>query len=206
MKVETPLFCSAMTASQHGDEALVDFGAQLGVAGQRLACRHEHAHQMLLQHLRLARRAALEERARIRPDVAREIGRVRAAPADRASGRRCGRHRPDRCRAGRRTSAPCGRTRRGTDARDRCGLPRRTRSPTPRSCSPETCRRDRASTASAIRRGSSRGSSPWSRPASASDAPRAGDRRAGPDAGPPCTKARSVPAASGARSIDSIAR
>ena len=45
----------------------------LGIAGQRLAGRHEHAHQMLLQHLRFAGRAAFEERARIRPDVAREI-------------------------------------------------------------------------------------------------------------------------------------
>src|SRR5215475_4507440 len=30
-------------AAQHGDEALVDLGAKLGVAGERFACRDEHA-------------------------------------------------------------------------------------------------------------------------------------------------------------------
>src|SRR6266478_10036117 len=50
---------------ENGDEALVDLGAQLGIAGQRLASLHEHARQMLLQHLGLSAGAAFDERARV---------------------------------------------------------------------------------------------------------------------------------------------
>src|SRR5262249_3753312 len=38
-------------ALQHGDKALVDLGTKLGIAGERLAGRDEHACEMTLQHL-----------------------------------------------------------------------------------------------------------------------------------------------------------
>src|SRR5436305_9439015 len=41
-------------AAQHRDEALIDLAAKLGIAGERLACRDEHAAEMVLQNLRLA--------------------------------------------------------------------------------------------------------------------------------------------------------
>ena len=54
MKVRNAALLFGDHRSHHGHEALIDFGAQFGVAGQRLACRYEHAQQILLQHLRLA--------------------------------------------------------------------------------------------------------------------------------------------------------
>src|SRR3954468_19720134 len=55
-------------AAQHRYQALVDLAAQLGVAGKRFARGDEHAGEMMLQHLCLAARAALDEGARIGPD------------------------------------------------------------------------------------------------------------------------------------------
>src|SRR6516162_10446504 len=53
--------------AQHRDESFVDFTAQFGIGGKRLARFHEHAGEMLLQDLALAAGAALDERARVRP-------------------------------------------------------------------------------------------------------------------------------------------
>src|SRR3974390_848601 len=59
--------------AQHRDEPFVDFTAQFGIGGKRLARFHEHAGKMLLQDLALAAGAALDERARVRPPGSRKL-------------------------------------------------------------------------------------------------------------------------------------
>src|SRR6478735_10574598 len=63
-------------AAQHRHQALVDLAAELGIAGERLAGCDEHPGEMMLQHLRLAARAALDEGTRVGPDGAGEIGKL----------------------------------------------------------------------------------------------------------------------------------
>src|SRR3954451_5672023 len=61
-------------ASEHDNQSLIDLGAQFGISRERLACFHEHSSQMLLQDVRFAAGAALDERARVGPDIPGEFG------------------------------------------------------------------------------------------------------------------------------------
>ena len=119
MKLETPLFCSAMKLREHGDEALVDLSR--AIRHRRRAPRRlprtcapgaAAAPGVSPAALRSMNARAFDQMFRARSPSSGPRQQIALQSVD-AIGIGC-----DRCRAGPRTTAPCGRTRRGTDASD----------------------------------------------------------------------------------------